>query len=50
MSRPNLPPDFVKLCRTVTAKRPKTVINHIHVKYVSRENKSLAPVADHRRC
>ena len=29
MSRPKLPPDFVKLCQTVTAKRPKTVINHI---------------------
>src|SRR2546426_8391201 len=29
MSRPKLPPDFVKLCQTVTAKRPRTVINHI---------------------
>src|SRR5216117_998283 len=29
MSRPKLPPDFVKLCQTVTAKRPKTVITHI---------------------
>ena len=29
MSRPKLPPEFVKLCQTVTAKRPKTVIKHI---------------------
>ena len=29
MSRTKLPPDFVKLCQTVTAERPKTVINHI---------------------
>jgi hypothetical protein len=27
--KPNLPPDFVKLCKSVTAKRPKTVIDHI---------------------
>jgi hypothetical protein len=50
MTRPSLPPDFVKLCQTVTAKRLKTVINHIHFKYVGCENKSLAPVADHRCC
>ena len=29
MSNPKLPPDFVKLCKAVTAKRPKTVIDHI---------------------
>ena len=29
MSRPTLPSEFVKLCKTVTAKRPKTVIDHI---------------------
>jgi len=29
VSRPNLPPEFVKLCKAVTAKRPKTVIDHI---------------------
>jgi hypothetical protein len=29
MSKPKLPPEFVKLCKAVTAKRPKTVIDHI---------------------
>lgn len=29
MSKPQLPADFVKLCKSVTAKRPKTVIDHI---------------------
>ena len=29
MSKPKLSPDFVKLCKAVTAKRPKTVIDHI---------------------
>ena len=29
MTEKNLPKDFVKLCRAVTAKRPKTVIDHI---------------------
>jgi hypothetical protein len=29
MSKPKLPSDFVKLCRAVSAKRPKTVIDHI---------------------
>lgn len=29
MSKPTLPPEFVKLCKAVTAKRPKTVIDHI---------------------
>ena len=29
MSKPKLPKEFVKLCRKVTAKRPKTVIDHI---------------------
>jgi hypothetical protein len=29
MSKPKLPPKFVKLCKSVTAKRPKTVIDHI---------------------
>ncbi|MGD0410990.1 MAG: HNH endonuclease [Verrucomicrobiota bacterium] len=29
MKKPKLPPDFVKLCKSVTAKRPKTVIDHI---------------------
>ena len=29
MSVPELPADFVKLCKAVTAKRPKTVIDHI---------------------
>ncbi len=29
MSKPKLPADFVKLCKSVTAKRPKTVIDHI---------------------
>ena len=26
---PNLPKDFIALCHSVTAKRPKTVIDHI---------------------
>lgn len=29
MSKPKLSPGFVKLCKAVTAKRPKTVIDHI---------------------
>ena len=29
MTRPKLPKKFVKLCKKVTAKRPRTVINHI---------------------
>lgn len=29
MTAPKLPADFVKLCKAVTAKRPKTVIDHI---------------------
>ena len=29
MSKPKLPPEFVKLCKSVMAKRPKTVIDHI---------------------
>lgn len=29
MTKPKLPADFVKLCRSVTAKRPRTVIEHI---------------------
>lgn len=29
MSKPKLPAHFVKLCKSVTAKRPKTVIDHI---------------------
>lgn len=29
MTRPLLPKDFVKLCKKVTAKRPRTVIDHI---------------------
>ena len=29
MSKPKLPPAFVTLCRSVKAKRPKTVIDHI---------------------
>ena len=29
MSPPKLPPAFIKLCKAVTAKRPKTVIDHI---------------------
>lgn len=29
MSKPKLPGDFVKLCKSVKAKRPKTVIDHI---------------------
>jgi hypothetical protein len=29
MSKPKLPPAFVKLCQSITAKRPKTVIDHI---------------------
>jgi len=29
MKRPKLPADFVRLCRTVTGKRPRTVVNHI---------------------
>jgi hypothetical protein len=29
MSKPKLPPEFVKLCKSITAKRPKTVIDHI---------------------
>ena len=29
MSKRKLPPEFVKLCRAITAKRPKTVIDHL---------------------
>lgn len=29
MSKPKLPANFVKLCKSVTAKRPKTVIDHV---------------------
>jgi hypothetical protein len=29
MSKPKLPSDFVKRCKSVTAKRPKTVIDHM---------------------
>lgn len=29
MKRPQLPKKFIKLCKTVTAKRPRTVIDHI---------------------
>jgi hypothetical protein len=29
MTRPQLPKEFVKLCKKVTAKRPRTVIDHI---------------------
>lgn len=29
MSESQLPRDFVELCKSVTAKRPKTVITHI---------------------
>jgi hypothetical protein len=29
MTKPDLPKDFVKKCRAVTAKRPRTVIDHI---------------------
>ena len=29
MSEPKLPPEFVELCKAVTAKRPKMVIDHI---------------------
>jgi hypothetical protein len=29
MSKPKLPREFVKLCKSVTAKRPRTVIGHI---------------------
>lgn len=29
MTKPTLPKEFVKLCKKVTAKRPKTVIDHI---------------------
>ena len=29
MTKPQLPKDFVKLCKKVTAKRPRTVIDHI---------------------
>ena len=29
MSKPRLPSNFVKVCKSVTAKRPKTVIDHI---------------------
>ena len=29
MTRPKLPKEFVKLCKKVTAKRPRTVIDHI---------------------
>lgn len=29
MTKPQLPREFVKLCKKVTAKRPRTVIEHI---------------------
>lgn len=29
MTRQDLPPDFVEKCKTITAKRPRTVIDHI---------------------
>ncbi len=29
MTKPKLPKDFVRQCKAVTAKRPKTVIDHI---------------------
>ena len=29
MNQPNLPPEFLDRLRAVTAKRPKTVIDHI---------------------
>jgi hypothetical protein len=29
VSKPKLLPEFVTLCRAITAKRPKTVIDHI---------------------
>ncbi len=29
MPKPKLPPEFVRLCKSITAKRPKTVITHI---------------------
>ena len=29
LTEKNLPAEFVKLCRTITAKRPKTVIDHL---------------------
>lgn len=29
LNMPNLPKDFIELCHSITAKRPKTVIDHI---------------------
>jgi len=29
MTKPKLPKDFIALCKKVTAKRPRTVIEHI---------------------
>jgi hypothetical protein len=29
MTKPKLPKEFIKLCKKITAKRPRTVINHI---------------------
>ena len=29
MKKPHLPTKFVEKCKAITAKRPKTVINHI---------------------
>jgi hypothetical protein len=31
MTKPRLPKEFVKLCKKVTAKRPRTVIDHAHI-------------------
>lgn len=29
MTKPKLPKEFIRLCKKVTAKRPRTVIDHI---------------------
>ena len=43
MTKPDLPKEFVRKCRAVTAKRPRTVIDHIlkHGHITTEELKSL---------
>ncbi len=49
MKRPKLPPDFVRLCQTVTAKRPRTVINDF-VEHKPHDSKELRmPSAEIRK-
>jgi len=43
MTRPKLPKEFIKLCKKVTAKRPRVVIDHLlkHGHITTEELKSL---------